>query len=445
MPPLSIPADARRSLFVYNLFFPLVFAFLLPGFLLRMLRRGGYRNHFGQRLGFYSAKDKRRIGAPGRLWIHSISVGETLIALKLARQIHEQQPEVRLILSTTTTTGFALAQDASADWLEPLYNPVDFLPVIRRALDTLRPSTVALIEGEAWPNLLAECRKRAIPVALVNARLSPRSERRFARSRFWTGPIFRLLKFVAAPDPEDVARLGAAGLPAESMHVTGNIKFDQLAGSPDSRSEAFRVLAKSAGVEANTPVFLAGSTFPGEETIVAGMLPDLRRNAPGLVLLIAPRHVERIPEIAHELEALHLRVVRRSSLPLPSPVSCDVLLIDSTGELRDWYALATVVFIGKSLAAIGGQNPAEAVMLGKPVVFGPRMENFTALASHLVARGAAIRVEDAAGLKEEVAALLHDRARRETIAEKSKGALASHQGATRRTAQLLLRLIATAD
>src|SRR5258708_3253732 len=162
-----MPPDARRSLLVYNLFFPLVFALLLPGFLLRMLRRGHFRDRFGQRLGLYSPEDRQRLAAHRWTWIHSISVGETLMALRLARELHAQDPAARLLLSVTTSTGYALAREQAADWLEPIYNPVDFRPIVRRVLRLLRPERILLIEGEAWPNLLAESTRLGIPVVLA--------------------------------------------------------------------------------------------------------------------------------------------------------------------------------------------------------------------------------------------------------------------------------------
>lgn len=432
--PAPMPPDARRTLFIYNLFFPLVFLGLLPGFLVRMLRRGNFRADFGQRLGFYSAEARRRLAGRRPIWIHSISVGETMIALKLARALHERDPAAQLVLSTTTTTGYALAGENAADWLVPLYNPIDFRPIVRRALAVLRPAQIILIEGEAWPNLLAESTRRNIPVALVNARLSPRSERRFQRFRAWTGPIFRLLEQVLVPEAADIARWQGLGVPAERLYETGSIKFDQAAGGA-SRVEEFRRILADLGVPESAPVLVAGSTFPGEEKLLAELLREWRLAVPDLFLIVVPRHVERVPAILRELEPAGLRIVRRTE---PRPGGCDLLLVDTTGELRDWYALATVVFVGKSLTAVGGQNPVEPALLGKPVVFGPHMENFAAVVPHLLAHEAAVQVPDAAALAATVRRLLADPAARASLARHAQMALASHQGATARAAAQLL-------
>ncbi len=432
----SIPADARRSLLLYNLLFPFAFLFLLPSFLTRMFRRGNYQENFGQRLGRYSEKDRLRFANNRPIWIRSISVGETLIALKLARQLHAARPDAHILLSVTTSTGYALARESASDWLEPIYNPIDLLPIVRRTLDVLRPSQVVLIEGDIWPNFLAETRRRGIPVWLGNARLSPRSEKRYRSFKAYAGPIFRLLEGIAAPETEDVTRWESLGFPREKIQVTGNIKFDHTAPGT-SRAPELRKLAESVAITASTPILVAGSTFDGEETILAQLLVELRATYPDLVLILVPRHVERTPAILRDLAPFGLRITRRTTLPLEEPSDCDILLVDTTGELRDWYDLATVVFIGKSLTAIGGQNPAEAVMLGKPVLFGPHMENFQSLVTHLLNRQAAVQVPDAAELNAQIARLLASPETSHAMGQRGSEALASHQGSTARVATLL--------
>jgi len=438
----SLPADARRSLQVYNLFFPLVLVVLLPSLLLRMIRRGGFRAKFGQRLGRYSAEERARWAERRTIWIHSISVGETFVALKLAYAFHAQDPEARVLLSTTTSTGFAEAAKVSqtaGDWLEPVYNPVDAAGIVRRALDAFHPDQLILIEGEAWPNLVAECFRRGIPVSLVNARLSPRSARRFQKFRKWTGPIFRLLDRVAVPEPADVECWASLGVDPARVTCTGSIKFDNPA-IYTSREAEFRALLAPLGVTDSTPILVAGSTWAPEEKELAAVLLALRLAYPDLFLVVVPRHVERAAELVRVLEALPLRIVRRTELPAAASQPADILLVDTTGELRDWYALATVVFIGKSLpgiAEVGGQNPAEPAVLGKPVIYGPHMENFGPLVAHLRAREAAFEVSAAAGLPEVIRQLLADPERRTTLGNRAREALAVHAGATARTCDLL--------
>ena len=435
----ALPADARRSLFIYNLFFPLVFLALLPGFLLRMLRRGGYREKFRQRLGRYTPAERARFAGGEWIWLHSISVGETLLALKIARQIRELAPGKSIALSVTTSTGFAVAQPHASDWLEVIYNPLDAPWIVRRALNAVRPERLIFIEA-IWPNLLAAAKRRSLPVTFL-PRLSPRSEARFRRARFFTSPIFRLLDALAAAEPEDIARWQSLGVEPARVRVTGNAKYDSAAPSGERAAE-FRALLRQLAVPDDAPVLLGGSTFPGEERILAETFLALRKTIPALFLILVPRHVERAADILAELRALGLAVAQRSTLnaqrPTPNPPQSDALLIDTTGELRDWYALATVVFIGKSLTATGGQNPVEPVLAGRPVIFGPHMENFAPIVTRWLAAEAAVQVRDAAELRAQLAALFADAPRRAALAERAHDLAAVHAGATARTAELLL-------
>ena len=440
LPPSALPPDARRSLFIYNLFFPLVFLALLPGFLLRMLRRGGYREKFRQRLGRYTAAERARFARGEWIWLHSISVGETLLALKIAREIRRLAPEKSIALSVTTSTGFAVAQPHASDWLEVIYNPLDAPWIVRRALDAVRPRRLIFIEA-IWPNLLAEAKRRTLPVTFL-PRLSPRSEARFRRCRFFTGPIFRFLDALAVSEPEDTARWQSLGVDPARLRVTGNAKFD-AAASDGARAAEFRALLRSLDLADDAPVLLAGSTFPGEERILAETFRALRAQFPALFLILVPRHAERAAAILADLRPLGLRIALRSHLSTGNqkPETSeppDALLIDTTGELRDWYALATIVFIGKSLTATGGQNPVEPVLAGKPVVFGPHMENFAPIVTRWLAAGAAVQIRDAAELRTQLATLLADAPRRETLAQRARALATQHAGATHRTAALLL-------
>ncbi len=434
-----LPADARRSLFIYNLLFPLVFLGLLPGFLLRMLRRGNYREKFRQRFGSYTPEECHRFARGEWIWLHSISVGETLLALKLARAIREQAPGKFIALSVTTSTGFAVAQPHACDSLEVIYNPLDAPWIVRRALDAVRPQRLIFIEA-VWPNLLAEAKRRALPVTFL-PRLSPRSESRFRSFRFLTGPIFRLLDSLAAAEPEDRDRWRSLGVDPARVHITGNAKYDSAAPSGE-RTARFSSLLSQLGVPCDAPVLLGGSTFPGEERILAEVFRDLRAQFPSLFLILVPRHVERAESIVRELGPLGLPLARRSELTgdpsRPRTFNPALLLVDTTGELRDWYTLATVVFIGKSLTAIGGQNPVEPVLAGKPVIFGPHMENFAPIVTRWLAADAALQIHNPAELRAQLATLLADAPRRDTLAERARAVASIHIGATARTAEVLL-------
>ena len=426
----------RRSLQIYRIGLPLAALLLVPGFLRRMVRRGGYGAHFGQRFGSFTPEEAARLRAHPWTWIRSISVGETLVALKLAKALRAASPQIRIALSVTTSTGYALAEKEACDWLFVFYNPVDSRRAVRKVLDLLQPGRLVLVEGELWPNLLDACLQRDIPVMLANARLSPRSARRFAKAKTWTAPFFNLLRWVGIPDTEDGPRWESIGVPGGRLALTGSIKFDQEAASHPA-VEPLRALLVQPGMTGNAPLLVAGSTHDGEEAWLVSRLPIWRQKHPALRLLIAPRHVERIPQLLRELAPLGAKIKLRSALPSGDP--WDVLLLDTTGELQAWYSLATLAFVGKSLTAHGGQNPVEPALAGAPVVFGPHMENFEAVVRLLLQAGGAVQAGTPKELETVLCELLDDPMRRDTLGENALSALQVHQGAARKTAELILQ------
>lgn len=417
---------------------------MLPGLLIRLVRRGNYRQGFAQRFGIYSPEVRTRLSEGGRIWIQSISVGETMVALKLARKIKALQPEAKLVLSATTSTGFAIAAGAQNDWLEAIYNPLDLPLFVKRALALIAPSQLIIIEG-MWPNLLAQAKQLGSPTSLV-ARLSPRSEERFRKFRWLTGPIFRLIDLIFVQEPEDVQRWQSLGASPTQIDCIGGIKFDLEGSAESSRETEFRQFLASLGIPAETPILLGGSTFSGEESLLAKILLELRKDIPELALILVPRHVERTPEIVQELKGLGLKIALRtdgipSSAPTQGaqPARPDCLIINTTGELREWYRVATVAFIGKSICSTGGQNPVEPAAIGKPVVFGPHMENFRAIVTTLLEHRAAIQVQDEKELKNQLRLLLTDPAFRGEFSANALRAVSGHQGATLRCAKKLLK------
>src|SRR5437870_2120497 len=402
-----------------------------------MIRRGGYREKFGQRLGIYDCDVHVRLSRQRSTWLHAVSVGEVNIALKLANALRALEPDLRCVLTTTTTTGFALANQNASSWMEVMYTPLDYWPIMRRAFAVIRPVRIVLVEAEVWPNLAAEAHARRVPLVLVNARLSPRSEQRYRRFRVFVAPTFRRLDLVCVPEREDIDRWAALEVPRDRIRVTGSIKYD-----PDVQAECQAVAAplwdaSSVGTSDGAVLF-GGSTHRGEEEILATVFLRLRQQFPSLRLFIAPRHVERLREIRAQLDALGLRVALASKPRMDGEANeADCVLLDTTGELQRWYDIATVVFVGKSLTAHGGQNPVEPILAGKPVVFGPHMENFGMLAKTLVSRKAAIQVRDADSLERAIVELLQDTEARQRLVQNALEVLSTHKGATERAAALV--------
>jgi 3-deoxy-D-manno-octulosonic-acid transferase len=422
----------------YNLLYPLGLLLFLPGQISKLLRRGNYRHKFGQRLGVYDRDVHARLASHRCTWIHAVSVGEVAIALKLSAKLSELDPEFFCALTTTTTTGFAFATQEADERMEVLYSPLDFWPIMRRAYAVIRPVRVILVEAEVWPNLAAEARKRGLPLALVNARLSQRSERRFRRFLFLVAPTFGCLDLVCVQEPEDIERWIALGVPRERIQNVGSIKYDpaETKLNPELPIQILRAF----GIGGDRPILFGGSTHAGEEGILCDIFQRLRGDFPAIMLIIAPRHVERAGEIRPRLARLGLNVSLRSEAEMARTSPPDCILLDSTGELQNWYAVATIVFIGKSLTARGGQNPVEPILAGKPVLFGPHMENFSALARALVANEAAIQIRDPNSLQEKIAWLLRDREAALRLVSNAQAVLARHGGATARTARLVLEL-----
>ncbi len=429
--------------FIYNLLWPFGLLLFLPGYIVKMLRRGGYRTRFGQRLGWYDAELKIRLSKQRLTWLHAVSVGEALVALKLASQMRTLESGLHCVLTVTTTTAFASASKNAPDWIEVMYTPLDFWPIMRRAFQAIQPERIVLVEAEVWPNLVMRAHAKQIPLALVNARLSPKSERRFRRFRFAVAPTFSRLDLVCVQQSEDVARWAALGVERVRIHHVGAIKFDPQDVHVDP-AVAERILG-TLNLDRSRPVILGGSTHSGEEEILANVLCELREAFPDLLLIVAPRHVERAGNIRTKLKQLSLRVILRSETGREPIAGSDCLIIDTTGELRHWYSVATLAFMGKSLTARGGQNPVEAILAGKPVLFGPHMENFSALAQALVENGAAVQVADSDSLRRKAAELLRDANARARLVANAHDVLAAHRGATARTARLLHDLKSTAN
>lgn len=427
--------------FLYNVLLPLGILAVLPRYLLRMFRRGNFRRDFGQRFARFSPELREHFCHGEWVWVHAVSVGELLVAMKVVEELHRRNPEWKFVISNTTSTAHAIALTKQQDWLVAIYGPLDLAPFVRRAFDLVRPLAIVLTESEMWPNFIWEAARRSVPVLLINARMSPRSQRRFQRFAPLVRTVTRHLCAVGLQEPGHAAVWEKIGVDGSRLHVTGSVKFD-----PDETSEAprdFRPVLTAWGFVQGEPVILAGSTHRGEELIMADVLRRLRASFPAAKLILVPRHVERAAELVYLLAAEHLRVALRSSEPDGS--APDVLLVDTTGELRDWYRCADSVFIGKSLAGRGGQNPVEAILAGKPVNFGPHMENFPDLREALVRSGGAQEVTDEVSLCEALRLQLFDEALRKRMTDAALEALHPHRGAVARTADLVEAAVNRSD
>jgi 3-deoxy-D-manno-octulosonic-acid transferase len=416
----------------YNILFLLIFPLLLPHFLLRMRKRGGYSRNFMQRLGHYSDEVLEQLGGHPRIWVHAVSVGELFVALRMMQEWREREPGVLFALTTTTSTAYSIAQRELKAPDVALYFPVDFPPIMKRAFQEINPLTIVLVEVELWPNLIRMARRQGIPLLLVNGRMSDRSYRGYRKLTMLTRKLLPLFDLISAQSDEDLQRFIALGAdPARTVNL-GSAKYDVALATPPGEGEKVLDIMRAAGIKPDQLVLLAGSTWDGEEDAMVDLYRGLKTRYRNLVLMIAPRHVERVPKIIELLKPRVGKLVRRSTIkekPSIAPASPpDVLLIDTTGELKHFYANADVIFVGKSLTQHGGQNIIEPALYGKPVVVGPNMENFPAIMEDFLAENAVIQVKDLQGLRRSVDDLLCDPAKRQVIGQAARRVVEQKSG-----------------
>ena len=426
---------------LYNILFTVFFALSSPYYFVRMRRRGNWQKGFGERFGKYNTKLKQAITNRQVLWMHAVSVGEVNVCTQLIRALEPRMPNLKIVVSTTTTTGMAELQRKLPTHVSKIYYPIDQRTCVVRALNTIRPEAIVLVEAEIWPNFLWRAYDRGWPVFLVNARLSDRSYRGYKRFRFLFKPIFALFAGVGAQNEADATKLRALGCRPEAIEIVGSLKFD-AARLDERRLLDVPAILRQLAVPPGAPILIGGSTHPGEEAILAEQFLRLRKHLPDLFLVLVPRHFERSQDVGRELEALGVKFAFRSEIMSHTqlaPGEIDCLLVNSTGELKYFYEYATVIFVGKSLTAQGGQNPIEPGVLGKPMVFGPNMQNFADIARSFLVGNGAVQARDAAELEKVLAELLADEQRREELGRNALKVVHENLGAIDRTVDMIVK------
>ena len=430
---------------LYNILFAVCFILSSPYYFVRMRRRGNWQRGFAERFGKYDTKLKQAITNRVTLWMHAVSVGEVNVCTQLIRALEPRLPNLKIIVSTTTTTGMGELRRKLPNHIGKIYYPIDRRLYVVRALNTIRPEAIVLVEAEIWPNFLWRARDMDTPVFLVNARLSDRSYRGYKRFGFLFRPLFASLSGVGAQNEADAAKLRNLGCRPEAIHIVGSLKFD-AASLDERRSLDVPALLRQVGVMPGAMLIIGGSTHPGEEAILAGQFFRLRSRFPNLFLVLVPRHFERSREVGRELEARGLKFAYRSELMAQTrfePGEIDCLLVNTTGELKYFYEQATIIFVGKSLSAEGGQNPIEPGALGKAMVFGPNMQNFAEVVRDFLAQDGAVQVQDAAELEKVLGELLADDSRREQLGRNALKIVHENLGAIDRTADIIIEHLAT--
>jgi len=419
---------------LYSLFLTLGALVSAPYWVIKGLRQKKYLQNVGQRFGF----SLPLCPIPGEpLWMHAVSVGEILAAKTLFAALRKSRPDLPIIISTVTQTGQALARKELADAAAIFYFPFDWDFAVARFLDTFKPRGIVLLETELWPNFLKACSRRKIPILLLNGRISDKSIARYRRLGKFTRAMIRNVTAIGAQSEEDMRRFTALGAKPEQAGVTGNLKFDFLAGGADPDDEFLQCICSLMEMDQNSPVLVMGSTMKGEEAPLLDCYRKVREAIPGTRLILAPRHPERFDEVADLLRMSGICFQRRSCGMPVNGARSDVLLLDTIGELRSIYQLASVAIIGGTfLPPFGGHNPLEPAALGKAVVFGPRMSNFKEIA-RLLLQNAAARQCALEALHEVLIELLQDAHARIQLGLSAARTLEQNGGATARTMELL--------
>jgi len=420
---------------IYNLLFAAIYPFLLPGFLVRMLRRGGYAARFLDRFSLYPDDVRRKLDDEDvrPVWIHAVSVGEVMVAGQLMREWRKADPSVRFCFSTTSSTGWKTAEKVVTPVDTLVYNPLDFPNFVKSALRTVRPRAIVLTESEIWPNFIRTAKRYRIPVFLINARVSDRSAPRYRKARFFFEDVLNSFTRIFAQSDLDKQRLVAAGAPAERTEVTGSFKFDVAERNPAKEQELRTWLAEGFAAVNVRRILLGGSTWPGEDRMLLDIYSKLvDRMSPPPVLVLAPRHFEKADAVEANIRAVGFDCLRRSQGMEAKTVSDDarppVFLSDTTGELMGLYGIADVVFVGKSICEHGSQNMIEPCMCGKPTLVGPNTENFRPVMSDLLAAQAIVQVRDAAELEREIVRLMTESAEAEALGHRAATAVADRRG-----------------
>ncbi len=419
----------KRILFLalYNLFLPIFLLVSIPGYLIKMKKRGGFGTGLLERFGIYKRPANEE--PKGGLYVHAVSVGEVFIALKFIREWSKTHSEP-VVLATSTATGHQVVREAKIPNVRPLYSPLDVPGLSGRCLSRFQPRAVVLIEAELWPNFAECCQRRGIPMLMLNARLSPRSEGRYRKVRGITSLLFSRLSALGAQNERDKGRFAGIGVKEDIITITGSIKFDVLGDAPQSENADFRAIVDR--LRGDKPVVMAASTHAGEEALIATAIREA-----GACPFIIPRHAERRTTVCADLSAAGFTPLLRTTGELPAELPENVCYVaDTTGEMREWTRLMDAVVIGKSFLAKGGQNPVEAIAMHIPVITGPDMTNFADLVA-LLQQAGGIRTCEAAELTATLRSVLENKEASARQCAAAYDTLSLHSGATRRSVELV--------
>ncbi|MFZ3207578.1 MAG: 3-deoxy-D-manno-octulosonic acid transferase [Geobacteraceae bacterium] len=433
------PKTETMLYILYDICLFLAAVVIIPYHLYRSIRRGR-PPALGERLGFVTARKLAPIAGRKTIWVHAVSVGETIAVRPLLIALRQRYPEYKIVLSNGTETGRGVAvRIPEVDLC--IYFPFDFGFAVRRLLRRVNPALILIVETEIWPNFLRAARLTGIPSVVVNGRISDSSFDGYLRFRWLFRRVLKEFAALCMQSAEDARRITAIGAQGERVFDTGNLKYDIPAAIP--LPDEVTALRKSYRLPSDARLLVAGSTHQGEEEVIIASYMELIKAGRKLFLALAPRHPERFREVADIIVRAGLRFTRRSGIDdRPTPfLSGEVLLVDTIGELMSLYAVADVAFVGGSLVPTGGHNILEPASLGVPVLFGPHMGNFRESAARLLACGGALEVQNGEELTRALEQLLEDDAARKAMGGKGVRLLVDNSGATVRHLEIIDRFL----
>ena len=414
---------------LYNIFLILATVLLFPVILFKLVTVPKYRGGLTQKLGRLRKGVLKAIKGTRPIWVHAVSVGEVMAAHPLIRELRKKYPDRMLILSTVTVTGQFTARRRVPEADVVFYFPFDYPCIVRRVIQGINPELVLVAETELWPNFFRELKRAGIPSAVINGRISPNSHKNYLKFKSFFSQVFDQVTLFCMQSEADALRIQDIGADPEKVVITGNLKFDQKIPANRPTPVVFPPGKK---------VITAGSTHRGEEAALLDIFSRLREKYPELLLIIAPRHPERFDEVEGIINSAGYDCQRRTSVK--GPVK-DVLLLDTIGELRAFYALCDIAFVGGSLVKVGGHNLLEPAAMKKPVIFSRYMFNFKEISEALISSGGGIMVKDKAELYVQLDNLLSDKIRAKRMGDRAFSVIEANSGAAKKTIDAIGRLI----
>jgi len=422
---------------LYDIIFILFSVFYIP---FSICKKGFRSFNLKARLGFMPLDLKNKLGGKKNIWIHAVSVGEAMVIKQLLQFLKKDFPDYHVVISTVTKTGNDVAKNIAGGNASVIYSPLDISFVVRKFVNAINPKVFIIVETEIWPNLIKIVNTRKVPIILINGRISPRSFKRYGTVKLFLKPILKRISLFCMQNQNYASRIISLGADSKKVEVTGNMKLDSIPQDLKPRTENRELL----GLSEKDILLLAGSTHKGEESDLLDVYKDLNKDFRSLKLLIAPRHIERISQIESLIKNKGFIPVRVSNINTHDLrlATCDhIFLLDTIGQLKDFYSIADIVFVGGSLIQHGGQNPIEPAYFSRPIIFGPFMFNFEDIAQALLKQGAALEVKNKSELGSAIKLLMKDPKKCYTMGFFARKTIDEVKGASEKNSRLIRKIL----